>query len=241
MSQYISELTPVDLHFVVSRLPRDIRELIKANPGLVVAGGFIRSTIAGEKPSDIDIFGPDEDLLKKVALDLALKRSVKAHVTKNAITVASSPRMPIQFITRWCYPKASDLIWSFDYTIAQAAIFMTDGKWASMCSEDFYPDLAARRLTYTFPQRNEDAGGSMMRLRKFLSRGYNIQAPSLAGVIARLMKGIDVKKVNAITGNEKDAAKAITNLLREVDPLIIVDGIDVVDEHEVLSENQPQN
>jgi hypothetical protein len=242
----IAELTPIDLHFVVTRIPKDVRDLIQSH-NLVLAGGFIRAVIAGEKPNDIDLFGKTEDAIKQAALDFALKRSTKAHITKNAITVATNGRMTVQFITRWCYERAEDLIKSFDYTVAQAAIGHsvtyhfdgTQGKaWYGLCSEEFYPDLAARRLTYTYPVRNEDAGGSMMRLRKFLARGYNIQAPSMAGVIARLMRGIDLKKLDGMLGNEKDVAKAITNLLREVDPLIIIDGIPI-DEHEPIDNADP--
>ena len=58
----MSHLIDADLHFVMSRLPHDVRSMVKEN-GLFLAGGFIRATIAGEKPSDIDLFGATKDLL----------------------------------------------------------------------------------------------------------------------------------------------------------------------------------
>jgi hypothetical protein len=217
-------LTRTDLGFVVSRIPKDIRELVQNYPSLNIAGGFIRATIAREKVSDIDLFGPDKSTLKMAAQELALTRKGRTYETKNAITVLAYPRKPAQFITRWCFDSTEKLIESFDYTIAQAAIGMQiDGEtgkhvWYGLCSDEFYPDLAARRLVYTAPRRAEDAGGSMMRLRKFLQRGYTIQAPSMAAVIARLMSGINLERLHNIAdGDEKEVGRMICNLLREID------------------------
>jgi hypothetical protein len=56
----------------------------------------------------------------------------------------------------------------------------------------------------------------------------------MAAVIARLVSGIDVKKLNELSGNdEQKVANTITGLLREVAPLIVIDGIDLSDEHAV--------
>lgn len=234
------ELTRTDLAFVVSRIPKDIRELVKKFPALKIAGGFIRATIAREKVSDIDLFGADPTMLKMAAQDLALNRKGRTYTTKNAITVLAHPRKPVQFITRWCFDAPEKLIESFDYTVAQAVIGMQineeKGKpfWYGMCSDEFYPDLAARRLVYTAPACAEDAGGSMMRLRKFLQRGYTIQAPSMAAIIARLVSGVNFERLhNIANGDEKEVGRMICNLLREVDPLAIIDGVDVIDEHEI--------
>lgn len=70
----------------------------------------------------------------------------------------------------------------------------------------------------------------MLRVRKFLARGYNIQAFSLAAVIAR------VAIAAAITAqtDETDATFAISRKLIEVDPLLLIDGFEPVDEHEVF-------
>ena len=78
--------------------------------------------------------------------------------------------------------------------------------------------------------RVEDAGGSMMRTIKFLKRGYNIQAPSIAGVVSRLIGAVDFNKATT----EFKIAEVLTGLLREVDPMVAIDGLDLVDEHEVI-------
>jgi len=225
----MDKLTKNDLHFVVSRLPKDIKSLLTKYPELMIAGGFIRATIAGERVSDIDLFGKDKKALKSVAQEIALKRKGRVHETDNAITVLAPPRTPLQFITRWLYTDPVALVKSFDYTICQAVIAFRNEKWISQCSSMFYPDLAARRLNYTSPVRNEDAGGSILRMRKFVSKGYTIQADSMAKVIARLVSNIDFNKA----ATEEEIAIIVVSLLREVDPLVIIDGLEMVDEHEI--------
>jgi len=225
------ELTRGDLRFVVARLPKDLVGLIKKHR-LIVAGGFIRETIACGKVSDIDVFGTAENILDLAALELSQERKGRLFKTKNATTVLSPPRLPVQFVKRWLFADPVTCIESFDFTVCQAAIWFDGGKWFSVVSEGFYFDLAARRLVYTYPQRDEDAGGSMIRMKKFIQRGYSIQAESMAGVISRLVSRL---KDVSLT-DEKAVSKILVGLLREVDPLTVVDGVDLIDEHETLQE-----
>lgn len=228
------ELTPNDLRYVVQRLPRDIRDLLSENPGkLFIGGGFIRATIAGEEPSDIDLFGDDVTFLRTVADLLKSRRSEAAAMTKlyttgNAITLLTPDRLPVQFITRWTFKNADDLVHSFDFTVCQAAIWRTGNKvnspWASAIGDGFYVDLAGRRLVYTNPIRDEEPGGSMLRVIKYVKRGYSIQVTSLGEVIARL--------TDKVRDSGFERARVISGLLRDVDPLLVVDGFDVVDDHE---------
>ena len=227
-------LTKEDLRFVVTRLPRDVRDLAKEH-GLFIGGGFIREMIAGNKPNDVDLFGPTKEVLGLAAELIAEKRGARIHKTDNAITVLTGSRMPIQFITRWLYSDPHKLLAEFDFTVCQAVIWFDkeDGLWKSATAPTFYPDLAARRLVYTYPQREEDAGGSMLRVRKFLQRGYTIQAPSLGGVIARIARAVNWEKVG---DDEQHVGRVIAGLLREVDPLTIVDGLEPIDDHESIND-----
>lgn len=225
----MNTLTKTDLQFIVRRIPADLRELMTEMP-ITLAGGYIRETIAGGTVKDIDLFGPSRDILNAAATVLESKRpGSRKFATSNAITLLSPPRMPVQFITRWVFDAPEPLVASLDFTVCQAAIWYerTTGEWRSMAAEDFYPDLAARRLVYTFPNREEEAGGSMLRVRKFLQRGYNIQPTSLAGVIARLT---DKVRDNGMTRDEGSRALVIAGLLYEVDPLSVIDGLEPVEE-----------
>lgn len=229
----MAELTSGDLRLVVSRIPRDIRSMMQEQ-GLFVGGGFIRETIAGNPASDIDMFGSEKVGLKASAEYLASRRGgAKTHETDNAITVIAHPRLPVQFITRWLFSDAEALMNSFDFTVCQAVLWFDRKKhqWQSVVSDGFYPDLAARRLTYTFPVRDEEAGGSMLRVRKFLQRGWNIQAWALAGVIARVALAANITDDT----DEQSATHAISRRLFEVDPLLLIDGFEPVDEHEAIA------
>lgn len=225
----LTELPLNDVRFVLSRLPKDVLTLIREQR-LILGGGFIRATIAGEKVNDIDLFGDDKERIKAIAYEFSAKHGGRVHETVNALTILHPHRLPIQFITRWTYNAPFDVVNSFDFTIAQVVIWMKN-QFQGICSDRFYQDLAARRLVYTFPQREEEAGGSLLRAKKFLSRGYIMTAPNFAGVIARIVKKIDYQKVDQ--ADEKVIAGVISGLLLEVDPATVIDGMDVIDEHEV--------
>ncbi|HEY9550619.1 MAG TPA: hypothetical protein VIR45_14070 [Kiloniellaceae bacterium] len=226
------ELTSNDLRFVAQRLPRDVRDLLKLHHGkLFLGGGFIRAVVAGETPNDIDLFGSDAEWLKNVASGLSAQRpGSRLHTTDNAVTLLTSDRMTVQFITRWTFDNAADLVASFDFTVCQAAIWRNRlGEWKSLISNSFYIDLAGRRLVYTAPEREEEAGGSMLRVIKYVRRGYTIQVTSLGAVIARLAMAVKPEKLGDAEGRW---GFVIAGLLREVDPALVVDGLEVVNDHE---------
>ena len=208
------ELDRQDLYWCLRRLPKALMEVMKERPNaLAVAGGYIRSCVAGEPVSDVDVFSPSKDIAAACALKLGGEKH-RVVETDNAFTVCMRPA-PVQFIHRWVYAKPEDVIPSFDFTIARAAFWWNGEKWASHCDDRFYPDLAAKRLVYCSPARNEDAGGSMLRVLKFYQRGYRIPLDSIGRVIARLVKPVNMEQC---AGDEGRIAAIITGLLREVDP-----------------------
>ncbi len=226
----MKELTVRDLHLVVTRLPMDIRDVCKKN-GIIVGGGFIRETISGGTVKDIDLFGGGGHQLKKVAKKIKKKRNGRKFSTENAITILSVGRLPVQLITRWLFDDLESCVSSFDFTVCQAGVLYDPGekKWTSCIHDDFYSDLAAKRLVYTYPYRKEDAGGSMMRMAKFLRRGYNIQTQSIAGVMSRVAAKLRAE----VLGDEKSISGIFEELLVEVDPLEIIDGIDLVENERI--------
>jgi hypothetical protein len=233
----MANLLPEDVHRVVSFVPDALRKIV-ARDRLILAGGFIRSIVAQESITDIDLFGDTIEKLKHAATELALLYKIeKPHRSKNAITVHAVGRMPVQFITRWLFDDAANCIASFDFTIARAAIWAVpapppagDFQWMGACDDLFYTDLAAKRLRYMAPARNEDAGGSMLRVLKFGHRGYTIAPASLGKVIARMAER--VRWDHGLVQDETGKAKVLAGLLRQVDPLIAIDGIELADEEE---------
>lgn len=69
-----------------------------------------------------------------------------------------------------------------------------------------------------------------MRVRKFLGRGYNIQATSLGAVVSRVVS--KVTNIDSLTEHRR--GEVIAGLLHEVDPLLVVDGLEPVNEHAAI-------
>lgn len=226
-----SVLNRNDLIFVTARIPTDVRELMHEF-GLSLGGGFIREVIAGGEPKDIDLFGPNKERLVYALQELERRRSAQGqrcriHKTDNADTLITDGRLPVQVIHRWTYEIPAMVVQDFDFTVCAAVVWRSNetGLWTSRCHDNFYADLAARRLVYTSPQRAEDAGGSLLRVIKFVKRGYNIQTVSLGAVVSRLMSAYHWKEGDG----EQHMARVVTGLLKEVDPGFIVDGIDATE------------
>lgn len=207
------ELTSSDRRDTLHRLPERLLEIMRRpewKERIFVAGGCILSTVMDDTINDIDIFvrGPADAVALAIALSglspeqyMAPMLRAKAGilVTENAITLKEfSPA--IQIISRWNFPSAPDAANSFDFSVCCAAIWFGDKiekdgngeqyvrlDWCSYCDVGFYPDAAARRLVYRAPKRAESPAGSMLRVLKFVRRGYRIESEQLAAVLGRLL------------------------------------------------------
>ena len=207
-----------DLRWAVLRLPSTVKTIMK-DPAwmgkMFVGGGYLRSTVSNEPINDIDIFVQSKQDAEHLALLLAKSKS-DIYNTDNAHTIKSKPTL--QIIHRWVFDKPEDVSNSFDFTICCAVIYYDGKNFDSFCDDRFYIDLAAKRLVYRRPIRNEDAGGSMLRVLKYYQKGYRIPLDSMGYVIARLISGIDFQRINMT--DEESIGKIISGLLREVDPEI---------------------
>lgn len=227
-----------DLQWCLRRAPKALLGAMKKHgPALIVAGGYIRACVSNEFINDVDCFCPSKEKAREIALDMLCGNEDLLFETDNAFTLRGF-RMPIQIIHRWTFDTPAAAILSFDFTIARGAFWwdltpqfggpdnsvqIAEGKWDSICDPRFYQDLAGKRLIYCCPIRNEDAGGSMLRVLKFYQRGYRIPLDSLGNVIGRLIHGVDgVQAWDLVDGKLDEArmSKVVTGLLREVDPNI---------------------
>ena len=223
----MNELDVQDINWIARRLPPPVlTALRKHGTNLFLAGGFIRACVANEQINDVDLFTSSPDLAKQVADELAAAvRHGSVHSTDNAYTVRGC-YLPVQVIHRWTFDDPRKCVESFDFTIARAAFWFSQEKNGSpetYCDSRFYSDLAGKRLVYCRPQRDEEAGGSMLRVLKFYQRGYRIPLDSLGAVIARLAQAVcydEIAKAAYTQGvsNEQQIAKVLTGLLHEVDP-----------------------
>lgn len=202
-----------DIANAVRLLPPELKALMLATQGLVVAGGLVRAAVTGERVSDVDVFAPGPAIAMSMAE--AYKGKFKTWDarqvdTPNAITIIAKHRKAVQFITRWTFDDPHLLVYSFDFSIARAAIWyeQASSKWVSSCDSRFYPDLAARRLVFMQPKDNT-AGGTLLRVQKFIRLGYRINAFQMARIVVN---------VAAQAGGGPELADEITRMVREVDP-----------------------
>lgn len=200
------ELAPMDVSWFVRRAPQFVLDAVRGGD-LFIAGGCLRASIAREPLSDFDIFAANLDLAMRSANAMSEKLGGESLApiasTQFAHTIKARGSV-VQFIHRWAYDSAEQLIGSFDFTVACAALWWEDDKWRSACADDFYPDLAAKRLRYTGAG---DPGGSVLRLLKFTKRGYGIAPEDVGTLLSRLY---------STTGG---TSEAIVRSLREVDPM----------------------
>lgn len=222
------QLDKQDLHWALVRLPNKLKSIM-LDPewlgNIFVGGGYLRAIVANETVNDVDVFVKSEKEAELLAYKLCEDRK-DIFKTDNAYTVKGS--LPIQIIHRWVFEKPEDVSNSFDFTVCCAVLYIQEinkdvaGKpkpnWQSFCDDRFYIDLASKRLVYRKPVRNEDAGGSILRVLKYYQKGYRIPLDSLGAVIARLVKALDPNRIDI--NNEGDVGHVITGLLREVDPNI---------------------
>lgn len=227
-----SRLNDQDVSWCVRRLPRLVRAAMMTDSRIACAGGFVRDCISRDPISDVDLFTVSKGAAETLAYGLAgcpvtpLKGSPdrkKCYESKYAFTVKGVDHgFPVQVIHRWTFERPEHVVPSFDFTIARAAIWYdVDSKgWRSLCAPSFYADLAAKRLVYCSPERNEDAGGSMLRLLKFYQRGYRSPLDSLGAVISRLVGGIrdEFDDSQNVETKEQWRSRILTGLLVEVDP-----------------------
>lgn len=213
----MNKLNEFDLKRCISILPKNLKDIMLKPQWInkiFIGGGYIRSIVTNEKINDIDLFVNSKESAKQLSFELADKIS-NIIETENAFTIKG--RIDIQIIHRWVFEKIEDVSNSFDFTCC-CAVISYNNSWDSYCDSNYYQDLAAKRLVYRYPSRNEDAGGSMLRVLKYYQKGFRIPLDSLGGVIARLLKDYNVNKTPL--SDEKAVGKIITGLLREVDPNI---------------------
>jgi len=206
---------------VVATLPLPVKRMLRMS-GLFLAGGFVRSVVEGEKPKDVDIWVSSKEEAQRWArlLSGALHRG--SFATSNAITI-SFPDTAIQFITRWTFQTPEEVIKTFDFTIAQAVVWFDKGvgEWKGLCAETFLDDVANKRLVYTSPVREEDAAGSLLRVNKFVARGYTISDEDMGRVTARVVKKVLEEKGESLYVPEQrefDVERATVKMVRGARP-----------------------
>jgi len=134
-----------------------------------VAGGSLRDYFTeGKVNSDFDVFFPDVINFNKAHKALLKDKKIKEGWSDSNISnFIDANGNKIQLISAHYFPNPSETIANFDFTIACGAI---DTKEIYL-HEDFFEDLAARRLVINnlpFPL------STLERMQKYIKKGYSI-------------------------------------------------------------------
>lgn len=213
-----------DIQHVVERLPSKVRKVVGEHGyGTFIAGGFVRAVIANEKPSDIDLFTKSKDDAKALRDELVGADGYSFDTDFAYSFMVQGHR--VQVIHRWTFDSYDDLLNSFDFTIARAMVWCEDsevGTWDGACGRLFYHDLAAKRLRYAMTDQSRHAveiGGTLLRMVKFLRRGYSISPEHLAYIITHATSGqYDANGQPYHTPVDKETTQQLVDTLREIDP-----------------------
>ncbi len=133
--------------------------------GVWMAGGFLRDSIAGTKPNDIDIFARDADQLTKFK-EVNLKGAVELFKTGNLATYEYQG-WKVQLISKY-FGSMEALLDSFDFTICQ---FAYNGKL--YCNPDSLVHLFQKKLI-VHKLEGLYVLDSMRRMQKYIQRGFTI-------------------------------------------------------------------
>lgn len=193
------KLHPYDLQKCIKNLPIEllmVMESKQAPKTMFIAGGYIRCTIQGEPIADIDVnVGEYEDhnvIVKALRGYLPANTNLKLHSTDNACTIHYF-NPPIQIITGWVTQDPEQRCLNLDFTVCGAAFWYDNAasKWDSYCVESYYQDIASKRIVYQYPTRRENPGDSIMRIQKYIKKGFTIDKDNIAGILARFFNHMD--------------------------------------------------
>jgi hypothetical protein len=175
---------------VVAAMPSALRHTLMYT-NACVAGGYVRDIISGREPKDIDVFVENgqtaKDVQDRLEWDL---ESARTKENKNSVTVDSYDPLvtmpPIQIVNRWYVWPPEELVETFDWGICQAAVYYDGREWQGVCTQAFIDDLTNETATYMAPDRDEDAGASVLRMVKLARKGYTISEESISGCVGRM-------------------------------------------------------
>lgn len=163
---------------------------------------------------------------KQLSKDFPMGKEVRLYVgdtdtnvvlfeTTNAVSIKFREHK-IQVIKSYASLSPNELLSRFDFSMGGAVIYTNDyGDYAlpilrSNCLVEYYRCINQKVVNYRVPVRDEAAGGSYLRLQKFIARGWTATIAQHAKVLARTFKSMDNRKFSE---NEKEIAEAVETAL----------------------------
>lgn len=169
------ELTKAETLKVVDALPGPLVAAMEdMEGGFIIAGGFIRDTLMGEKPNDIDIWATPQHGTN-AALELWANESGYSWDGTQGLYGKSRKFHPkgggfILDFVNLVHKDMAGVMMGFDLQCCQGAVRLTRKGWAGKCAEGFRAGLNGKLLEKTATVPFVGA----IRLKKFLERGWTM-------------------------------------------------------------------
>jgi len=176
-------------------------------PGTVLAGGFIRDTLTGADPKDVDLWVRDD--VAETAIHKALVQDTETFKVSPWATTYLSRWCPIQVI-KWEFTTLGDLLRHFDFSVCQAAVTYSDN-WIGLTSDEFTTDIINKVIHYNTEQHKFLAASDVWHMTRLLSKGYRIPKSELIQVMSRYAATLDkrttptIADMDAVTEAFEDA------------------------------------
>lgn len=144
----------------------------------VIAGGFVRDSLMGVLPNDLDLYATRRDCAK-----LARRLMIagwRLHAVNSVPSTWCKDRKSVQLLE--FHGNAAQCIERFDLTICCAALDLRRGH--VVCADTFLPDLDARRLVVHDPALPSD---TLRRVARFVRQGFTISWAELRELKRRII------------------------------------------------------
>ena len=157
-------------------------------PGCFTAGGAVLSSVTKTQINDYDIYPKhQEGLNNALAYFFEDEGGFVVNYTSKAITIKTNDvdvktnlRDVYQIILTDFYPTAESIFNHFDFTVCMGAV---DGDTKELIThKDFWPDIASKTLN--FNEKTLFPLNSILRVSKYLTKGYFISKPQMIKMAA---------------------------------------------------------
>lgn len=183
-----------------------------------VAGGFLRDTILGEPPRDLDLYVWDAEAEAAVEARLRLARWELEDCSVALRTWRGSENRVVQIIGTG-EPSAGLCLSGFDLTVCCVALDL----WGhdAMCVSGFWEHSRARRLVIQNPAYPTD---TLRRVGEFVDRGYSISGGELKKLHSLILADMHAQGARAYRFGESDGTSATAYGLGVGDAMVLYDG-----------------
>jgi hypothetical protein len=176
--------TAEDYKRVFDTIPLIIREQLGTND-IVIAGGFIRDSLLGLSPSDIDIFVKTKDLANQLASDVAYGHQGLGITETSCSFTLINNGLIIQYVYCRPFTTPESLINEFDFRCCGVAFSNIGNKTTALVSkvEGFEQDTRDRRLVFRCANYNKGNLGALTRAFKFTAKGWFLSEEEMAKIV----------------------------------------------------------